>query len=275
MNTCSLGLRALRPDQLRAAFQFAKQKILESSQPDPSWKGDAIIICGGGKYLQWTLNNVRNCRRFTDLPIQVWCLNEREIPDRKIFADLGAEVCNAQDWLPQFPLRRFGGWHMKAWGVLLSPFQRCLFLDADCFATRAAMQLFNSDLFGQGEIFCGDVKRCHQSDVPYFSASLVPPRLMKPPQQEFETGAFLVDKMRCHAALRLSVWVSEHSDSWWSLGHGDKLGTEIAFRALKIPHVLSESKWLDWGIEHSFDGNWCFAHVLSVKRGSAQMPVLP
>lgn len=272
--TCSLGLKGLRPDQLRAAFAFAKGKITETSTPESHWSGSGVVIAGGGKYLSWTLNNVRNCRRSWNGPIQVWCLNSREIPDVGVFSALGVEVVNAQDVLGRFPMRKFGGWHCKMYAVLHSPFQRVLFLDADCFATRAGVDLLNNSALDHGEVFFGDVKRCHQSDLPYFSASLVPPRIMKPPQAEFETGAFLVDKARCHAAVRLAVWCSEHSDSWWSLGHGDKLTTEIAFRALKVPHRLGCSTWNNWGICHEFHGKFCFAHMLGVKRGKAPLPDL-
>ncbi len=276
MIRCSLGLGALRPDQLSAAFKFGKEYFLRTSKVDEKWSGDGIVICGGGKYLQWTLNNLRNIRRFdANVPIQVWCLNAREIPDLGVFGALGAEVVNVQDVLPQFPMRKMGPWHLKMLSVLLSPFQNCLLLDADCFATKAGLKLFNHVKFQEkGALFCQDVRRCHGSDLPYFCASIQPPRFLKD-QQEFETGAFLVDKNRHHPAIRMAVWLSEHSDAWWTpLLHGDKGSTEIAWRGLKLPFTLLESQWLDWGIRHELDGAWCFAHCLGTKRGKAAMPDL-
>jgi hypothetical protein len=270
-------MSALPQHRLRDAFKYARQEITKASQPDPAWSGSGIVICGGGRYLQWTLNNVRNIRRFDPtIPIEIWCLNAAEIPEPRLFEDMDCVVRNAQDWLPRFPMRRWGGWQMKMYSVLHCSFQNVMFLDADCFATRAGLSMLTHPAFTTtGALFCSDVARCHKSDLPYYSCGLVPPRIMKPPQQEWETGAFVVDKARCHAAIRLAVWFSEHSDAWWApLAHGDKATTELAFRGTQTPHRLATAKWEDWGIEHSVDGQWCWAHLLGVKRNRAKVPKL-
>lgn len=276
VNRCSLGLGALRPDQLREAFKFGKDYFLRTSRPDEKWSGSGVVIVGGGKYLQWTLNNVRNCKRFSGLPVQVWSLNSREIPDPEVFRDMGVCVVNAADVLQQNPMRRFSGWGCKMFAALHCPFQNVMVLDADCLATSAGMALFSHPTFVEkGALFCQDIRRCHGSDLPYFCASIQPPRFLQPPQQEFETGAFIVDKYKQHPAIRMAVWLSEHSDGWWTpLMHGDKGTTELAWRGLKLPFGLLESKWWDWGIAHGLDGQMRFAHALGVKRGKAQMPVL-
>lgn len=276
MNTCSLGLRALREDQLASAFKYGKDYFLRTSRPCPDWEGEGIIVVGGGKYLQWALNNVKNCRRFdSETAIEVWCLNRKEIPDTSVFEALNTKVVNAEDVLPRNPMRKFGGWHLKMYAVLHSRFRRVLLLDADCFATRTGLRLLQSGALAEkGAIFCSDVKTCHRSNIPYVAAGIKPPSYLFPPQQEWETGAFVLDKAKCHPAIRMAVWTSEHSDAWWKLGHGDKLDAELAFRGLSIPHILCESRWLDWGIAHTLNGEWLFAHMLGVKRGKANPPDL-
>lgn len=231
-----------------------------------------MIVVGGGKYERWALAVCRWIRSLeASIPVEVWHLNREEITMPDKFDALGVKLCCATDFLHAFPMRRMSGWHLKCYAILRSSLRKVLYLDADCFPDAAGLDLLKSE---HDAIFFPDVRRCHASDEPYACANLLPPRLMNPPREEFETGQFLVDKTRWATALRWACWASEHSDLLWRPGyaHGDKSSIEIGVRMERRDYGWGESKWEGWGIEHSFKGKRCFRHCIGAKRGEAPLP---
>lgn len=274
MKTCSLGFQSIPTGSMSHYFSVAKDRFSGSKCP-AHHSGNGIVICGGGRYESWTLNNCANIRRFDrGVGIEVWHLNGAEISQRSKFDRLDVELVNCEDVLRKHPMRRFGGWESKSLAVLYSKFKNVMFLDADCFITSRALELFDHPEFMEkGAIFFPDVSRCHASDVAYKAAGLIAPWHEQKP--EWESGQFLVNKSTHYDTLKLFQWMCEHGkDCWWARAHGDKIAVEIAFRSMERPFGFGESTWEKWGIRHCFDGAWRFAHCLGVKRKEATMPDL-
>lgn len=269
---CSLGWDHIPYGRLKAHFDFAKRHFRHAVVGDCS--GSGVIICGGGRYERYALA-VARCVRSLDpaLPVEVWALHSKEIKNPSAFEATGAKLQFCDLFFDKTPMRRFSGWHSKVYAILNSKLQNVLFLDADCFPTAEGLQLLRHQHFLQfGSIFFTDVKKCHATDEGYAAAGLLPPRKMRPAVQEWETGQFLVDKKRHWGALQLANWMAEHDDSWWRLGHGDKMTTEIAFRAMGGHYTLGSASWEGWGILHRYNGVDCFRHCVAAKRGEAEMP---
>lgn len=264
MNRCQLGLTHLPPHLMAHYFRQARARFLAESAPKDI-SGTGIIICGGGRYEQWALNNCRYLRSHSpDVAIQVWSLDAAEIRQPEAFLVLGVELHSCSAYLTTSPMRRFSGWHSKIYAILHSRLRNVLFLDADCFVNRAGVELVHHpDFVKMGAIFCTDVKKCRAGDEAYVAAGLAPPLV------EWETGAFWVDKARHWTALRLANWMAEHSEVWWhrkSL-HGDKGSTEISFRSVGNPVGLCAGTWEDYGIDHKYEEKSVFRHLLGCKRG--------
>lgn len=269
--TCCLGWPRLDPRNLAPAFRTAWKRL--AMLPVPECSGSGVIVCGGGRYERGALAVCRRIRSFdSDIRIEVWRLNEAEISRPQAFTDLGVVTFSATKFLHAFPMRRFAGWHLKIWSILRSGMQKVLYLDADCFPTREGLELLKSP---EDAIFFGDVKRCHASDEPYSCAGLLPPRRLSPPRQEFETGQFIVDKVRWATALRWACWASEHSDVLWrpNYAHGDKSSIELGVRMSGQPYGWGESKWGGHGIDHFYGGKLAFQHCMAARRGEHPLPM--
>lgn len=270
MNCCSLGFQSIPTQSMAHYFSQAKSQL--ARVPMKPCEGSGIIIAGGGRYESWALANVTNTRRFDrDIPIEVWCMNREEIKNPGAFDARGARVIPATDFLPRFPMRQFKPWALKIYAIIHSGLRNVLFLDADSFATAEGVKLIHPTKSDTGALFFPDVKRCHASPMAFHSAGIKAPWEIGQP--EWETGQFIVDKQRHWHALQLANWMHEHSDQWWRFGHGDKMTTEIAFRAIGKPYSIGTSSWEGWGISQRYEGKECFRHLLGVKRGEAKMPV--
>lgn len=269
---CSLGWSEIPIGKLKAHFDFARRHFHHSAAAECS--GDGVIICGGGRYERYALAVARCVRSLEPaLPVEVWALSRAEIKNPGAFAACEATLHYCDLRFAEMPMRRFSGWHSKVYALLNSRLRNVLFLDADCFPTREGLALLRHPHFEQfGALFFQDVKRCHGTDEGYAAAGLAPPRSMRPPVQEWETGQFLVDKTRHWGALALANWMASHDDTWWRLGHGDKMTTEIAFRAMGGHYTLGSASWEGWGILQSYNGVPCFRHCVAAKRGEAEMP---
>lgn len=272
MQSDSLGFRVIRDGDWKTAIPEAKKRI---TGQQATGTGRGIIIIGGGKYAQWTLLNVIRIRDLGwDGPLEVWALNPREIDDKLMgrLTGMRATVRFIDQMLERWPTLRVSGWHSKIYAALHCSYHDVLVLDSDSIPESAGLALFDSPAFQQtGAIFTRDVKRCHQSPLPFHIAGIKAP--WERGSHEFETGFMMINRVRHHRALRFVHWLQEHSPYWWRLLHGDKGTTEIGWRSIGADYTLTQQcTWDGWGITHYHDARVISRHMMAAKRGEAKMP---
>jgi hypothetical protein len=197
------------------------------------------------------------------LPIQLWYLGAGELDAKMMRAmdSLGVECVDALKVRSFHPVRRLGGWELKPFSILYSPFQEVLLLDADNVPVADPEYLFGAPEFRTvGAVFWPDypVKTNIRVKAVWRSSGL---RL--PKEAEFESGQILVDKSRCWRALRLSLWFNEHSDFYYRYIQGDKDTFHLAFRKLRQPYHLVRSpihRLSATMCQHDFQGRRMFQH---------------
>jgi ADP-heptose:LPS heptosyltransferase len=226
------------------------------------YQGRGIVICGGGvKYFTCAWVCIQMLRRLgCALPIQLWHLaEEMDEPMKALVAPLGVECVDASQVRKKHPVRRLGGWELKPYAILYSPFREVLFLDADNVPVRNPEVLFDTPEFrGTGALFWPDYGQLEKTQVIWDSCGL--PR---PETPEFESGQIVLDKGRCAAALRLALWFNEHSDFYYRYLHGDKETFHLAFRKLKQPFSLVPTPIHPLAgtmCQHDFGGRRLFQH---------------
>jgi hypothetical protein len=197
------------------------------------------------------------------LPIQLWYLGDGEVdePMKALVSPLGVECVDAIQVRKRFPIRLLHGWELKAYAIVHSAFREVLLLDADNVPVVRPEFMFDTPEFkAAGAVFWPDYNSVGgaKAKAIWHSCGLRPPA-----EQEFESGQILVDKERCSAALRLSLWFNENSDFYYQYVHGDKETFHLAFQKMKqsyslIPfpiHPLSATM-----CQHDFQGRRIFQH---------------
>ncbi len=264
-----IGLPRFTSQQAKAVVDLVRTQGRLNCPPAPC-AGKGIVIAGGGKYLSWTWVLLRHLRATLkcQLPIQVWHLGPREIPGQssKLFAQLDAECVDAHKIMMSYPVREMGGWQLKTYAVRHCPWEQVLFLDADCFPQVQPEELFNDkDVKKFGSLFFHDVGKHHKA-WGYIDCGIIPL------EKEFETGQFILHKTQAWMALRWALWMSEHTECFYTHFHGDKGVIEAAVRMAQVPHLMGEkSEWEGYGIGHYFKGRLAFKHMMAAKRGEWPM----
>jgi ADP-heptose:LPS heptosyltransferase len=246
---------------------IACEKFVRTIPPFPAeqFKGRGIVICGGGvNYFTSAWVCINLLRRFgCRLPVQLWHLGKNEITPamRKLVEPLGVECVDAFTVRKKFPARRLGGWELKPFAILHSPFREVLLLDADNAPVTNPEFLFETAEFRRdGAIFWPDFPRAISEKARRIWRSC---GLRVPREPEFETGQILVDKARCWSALKLCLWFNENSDFYYQHLHGDKETFHLAFRKLKKNYALVPKPIhrLDSTMcQHDFEGRRIFQH---------------
>lgn len=238
----------------RRALHQAVRRVWATPVPDyrrRAFRDRGVVIPGGGlKYFPclWVCVNMLRHLGCT-LPIQVWHLGPKEMPDllRKLLVPLGVECVDAYEVRESHPVRRLGGWELKPFALLYSPFREVLLLDADNVAVRDPTYLFDTEPYRQaGAAFWPDYGRLGP-DRSVWGLTGVPYR----DEPEFESGQVLIDKARCWRELLLTMWFNEHSDFWYSHFHGDKESFHLAWRKLGTPYAMPDRPI------HSLEGTMC------------------
>jgi hypothetical protein len=237
--------------------------LANAPRPPTGYRGRGIVVCGGGARCfvnAWVcLNALRRlgCR----LPIQVWHLGRREM-DRameRLLAPLQVECVDASRIQRHDPVRRIGGWELKPYAILFSPFREVLLLDADNMPTREPTFLFDLQQFrDSGALFWPDFGRSRKAEAIWRSCGMEVPA-----EPEFESGQIVVDKRRCWPALRLALWFNEHSDFYHGHLHGDKDTFSLAFRKLQVGYRLvphPPEQFPGGTYQHDFEGRQLFQH---------------
>lgn len=227
------------------------------------YSGRGIVMCGGGlKYFPpaWVCINMLRKLGCT-LPIQLWHLGDQEM-DRKmelLLAPLNVACVDAFAAAKRFPARCLGGWQVKPFAILHSPFKEVLFLDADNVPVKNPEFLFDSPPFREtGAVFWPDFGQFEKTEIIWKISGLT-----RPAHPEFESGQIVVDKERCWRALRLALWFNEQSDFYYQHLHGDKETFHLAFEKLGKSYALIQTpihRLPGTMCQHDFEGNRLFEH---------------
>ena len=256
-----------------ATAKEAMDRAIESmiAYPTGRFGGRGIVICAGGPtYAACAWVCIQMLRRAgCSLPIQLWHRGDEELPAqvRALFASeskegrhscrplprerqppraavaagrqecrpsLNVECIDAIRMSRRYPVRRLGGWELKAYALLNSPFEDVLLLDADNVPLIDPERLFDTEQFARdGAIFWPDLGRLAKDD-PIWDICGIPHR----DEPEVESGQLLVNKQRCWRALSLALWMNEHSDFFYKHLHGDKETFHLAFRRVNQPYAM-------------------------------------
>jgi FkbM family methyltransferase len=233
--TNTYDLDCLHRYNAATAFDQALQQV----PPYPgSYAGRGIVICGGGeRYFPCAWVCLKMLRELgCSLPIQLWYNGRREMDKTMLTLvnELGVACQNAAEMEKHAPRRTSGGWELKSYALLHSPFKEVLLLDADNVPVRDPSFLFETAEYqGTGSLFWPDYGRLppeHEAwsicGVPYRS------------EPEFESGQMLVHKKRCWIPLNLAFWLNDHSDFFFKHIHGDKETFHLAWRKIGQPYAM-------------------------------------
>ena len=237
-------ISAARPPTARAGrltdvtVVHRTNEYIDSIEPYPeTFHSRGIVICAGGvKYLTgaWVLiNQLRSlgCR----LPIQVWQRGPEERDRRwsQLVAPLDVECVDAWSVRDRGRHPR-GGWELKRYAILHSPFEEVLLLDADNVPVADPTYLFDDPAYRQsGAIFWPDGMRT-PPESPRWRIFNVPYR----DELEQESGQILINKRQCWRALKLCNWYNEHSDYFYRVIYGDKDTFRFAWHRLEKPFAM-------------------------------------
>ncbi|MCL4177400.1 MAG: hypothetical protein KJ072_06605 [Verrucomicrobia bacterium] len=225
--------------------------------------GRGIVICAGGpRYFTNAWVCIHRLRAVgCKLPIELWHLGKDELNAtmRSMVEPLGVRCVDALRLRRSRPVRRLGGWELKAYALFHSAFAEVLLLDADNVSIRDPEYLFETASYRlTGALFWPDYEQ-RPKWAPLWHALGV----RRPAEREFESGQILVDKRRCERALGLALWFNENSDFFYSHLHGDKETFHLAFRRLRQPYSLVSHpiRPLEFTMcQHDPAGNRIFQH---------------
>jgi hypothetical protein len=211
--------------------------------PQERYKDRGVVLAGGGeRYFPSLYVTIRALRHVgCHLPIQVWYLGRNhEMPAKHqaILAPFDVECVDADKMRRRYRARRLGGWELKVFATLHSPFEELLFLDADCYPCRNPEFLFDLDEYRvRGAIFWADTAGA--DPLLAWSAFGVPdPRRLG----SIESGQFVVNKRLCWEPLNLAWFYNDHSDYYYRYGYGDKHTFEVAWTRCARPFVMWEPR---------------------------------
>ena len=204
------------------------------------YAGRGIVTCAGGpKYFRCAFAMVHvlryvGCR----LPIQFWYLpGEMDEFMLDVCKEYDIETVDASSL--GIKTRILSGWELKPFSVQHSRFAEIPFLDADCLPLRDPTFLFETQEYCEdGAIFWPDLERAG-SCLGHVRTE-VWDRVGLPVNSEpdFESGQYLVNKMRCYRSLNLTTWMNQRSDYWYKFIYGDKDTFHLAWRACEQDYFM-------------------------------------
>lgn len=232
-------------------------------KPPRSFSARGIVMCGGGpKYFTNAWVSIRMLRQLgCVLPIQLWHLGGNEIDPQmaSLLHPFNAECIDASEVAKSNPVRRLGGWQLKPFAIINSPFKEALLLDADNVAVKNPEFLFDTPQYLKtGAIFWPDICAYSETNTAWESCGIPTPE-----GAQFESGQIVVDKERCWEPLRLALWFNEHSDFYYQHVHGDKETFHLAWHKLRRSYSFIPTpveRLLGTMCQHDFEGNRLFQH---------------
>jgi hypothetical protein len=233
-----------------------------SAYPD-GYRGRGIVTCAGGVRLNtcaWVL--IGMLRRFgCELPIQVWYRGEAEYDPHwgRLVREMGVDLVDAEYVARRHPRQARGGWELKPYSILHSPFREVLFLDADNVPVVDPNYLFDSPEFRRaGAVFWPDGTRTPADDRRWQVFGV---EFREEPEQE--SGQLLIDKQACWEPLQLCNWYNQHSHFYYQHVYGDKDTFRFAWHRLGRPFAMPERplEQIPFTLcQHDFGGRRVFQH---------------
>ncbi len=196
-----------------------------------------------------------------DLPAQLWHLDSEECCSAisKLFTRLNVETVDVSSFESNPALRPDGGWPLKPYAIVHSPFAEVLFLDADNVCIADPKYLFLSPQYlATGAVFWPDAERIGP-DRAIWRITGVSYR----DEPEFETGQILVNKLRCWRPLQVTAYMNRHSSFYYRYIHGDKDTFHMAWRKLGAAYSMVGTPLARLeGVfcQHDFSGRRIFQH---------------
>lgn len=235
----------------------------ERDKPEitPSLSGRGVVIVGGGKYSACAYVTIRVLRHVgCTLPIELWHLGEETPPVEQYGVKcVDATVIRESLKGTANELLRLSGWELKVFAVRNSSFREVLYLDADSYPVRDPTFLFDEPKYSEhGSIFWADQFLMDLKKEVWDTVGV--PYLKEP---DFESGQFVVDKLRCWKALCLTHWMNQRSNYYYDLFWGDKSTFHLCWRALKMNYGMPYKRWVNCGgtmVQHDFQGRALFNH---------------
>ncbi len=242
------------------------QYLEDIGDPAARYEGRGIVICGGGlNFFPSAWVCIRMLRKMgSKLPIELWHLGPQEMDQkmRKLLAPYHVQCVDALQVEKLHPARILNGWELKAYSILHSRFREVLFLDADNTPLRNPDSLFEEpEYLEKRSVLWPD--RTDQT----FHANHAVWKIMDIPyvhEPAVESGQLMVDKIDCWKALKLAVWMNDHSDFFYRHLYGDKDTFHFSWRKVgqeyAMPEKLLEDLVPGIMIQHDFAGDPIFQH---------------
>jgi len=194
---------------------------------------------------------------------------------RALMEPLNVRCIDAFEIRRRHPARILNGWELKPFAIIHSAFHEALMLDADNVPVVEPSFLFETpEYLRHRAVFWPDYGRLGP-ERSIWQLTGVPYR----DEPEFETGQILVDKRVCWQALRLTMWMNEHSDFWYQHIYGDKETFHMAWRKLELAYAMPSrgiESLADTMCQHDFNGRRIFQHrncaKWSLDHGNQMIP---
>jgi hypothetical protein len=237
---------------VQRAHREELQGYLPRISPAPAPDGSrGIVICTGGKFFASAYVTLRVLRHVgCQLPAQLWYLGrngEREPWMDRACEGLNVSWSDGDQVAKRHPCRILNGWELKSFALLHAAFDQVLMLDSDSYPVRNPEYLFEDPGFETtGAMFFPDDP---QEDLHRWTSSrgLPDPRtvfgLTPLHEPAFESGQFLVDRIRCWDEIHIAWWLNNHSDFVYKLMYGDKDTFHLAWRFVSSDYAMPEQRW--------------------------------
>ncbi|ODV64707.1 nucleotide-diphospho-sugar transferase [Hyphopichia burtonii NRRL Y-1933] len=250
------------------------KEIYDYGKPHHFMQGDGIVYLGGGKYNQLALTSIRTLRNTgSKLPVEI-IIPKRSDYDidlcSKILPKFNAKCKILTDYLPKHFGDKISGFQLKNIALLISSFERILYLDADNLPIKNPDILFiNKPFANKHLVVWPDLWRRSTSPLYYDIAKINvdttsrvrnsypanDDRGFKPdeismhdcdgaiPEASSETGQVLIDKKVHFKTLILSMYYNYYGPDYYyplfsqgAAGEGDKETFIAAAHKLKLPY---------------------------------------
>lgn len=243
---------------------------------EPGSRG--IVMCAGGKYLKEAYASLRQARAVgCTLPVDLVHVGPEEVPAtaRQVFEqDIGNVrfVDAAAADLGVRPTNLFG-FEVKSYALLLTRFDRVLFLDADSAPLRDPTPLLDA----YDQLFWPDYCVSKALVRPSWACGHFADQV--PPGPETESGQFVVHVTKYIRGLVYAWLLNKHQDVFYKHYYGDKDLFRLGFLMAGFPfHQVSrmpgtlglplpDGRPLQCAmVQHAPDGTPLFAHRTMHKR---------
>ena len=200
-----------------------------------------VVMCAGGSmYLAQAFASLR-CLRETgcSLPVEIVHVGAEEVSpqDRAEFkARFGSSVrfLDASAARLGVAPTNLRGFEIKSYALLLTTFEHCILLDADCLPIDDPTPLFDEPAYTMhGCIFWPDYAVSTQLVRPWMLGVFCSGQVSR--GFETESGQIVVHKPRCCEGLAYAWLLNKHADVFYKHYYGDKDLFRIGFIMARIP----------------------------------------